>query len=132
MTMRVAPFAAHLYHLLFDLFHSFASGRKQVRVQCRTYQRMVMGIYWRRTSRQGVVSGMLLGLGVTMYYMVVHSTTVQSVFSWSGHDLWFGIQPISAGVFGVPAGFLAIWVVSLLFPDRRLPQAGPIEAQKSL
>jgi cation/acetate symporter len=26
--------------------------------------------------------------------------------------LWFGIQPVSAGVFGVPAGLLAAVVVS--------------------
>ena len=93
---------------------------------------MVMGIYWKRTSRQGAVCGMLLGLGVTLYYMIVHSTTVQTAFSWSGHDLWFDIQPISAGVFGVPAGFLAIWVVSLMFPDTHLPSAAPVDNEKSL
>ncbi|MDO8768621.1 MAG: VC_2705 family sodium/solute symporter [Burkholderiaceae bacterium] len=83
---------------------------------------MVMGIYWRRTSRQGAVCGMLAGLAVTLYYMMVNSTTVQAALNWSGHDLWFDIQPISAGVFGVPAGFFVIWVVSLLFPHSRLPQ----------
>jgi cation/acetate symporter len=29
-------------------------------------------------------------------------------------QLWLGIQPISAGVFGVPAGFAATVIVSLL------------------
>jgi cation/acetate symporter len=31
-----------------------------------------------------------------------------------GHTgvLWWGIQPVSAGVFGVPAGFLATLVIS--------------------
>jgi cation/acetate symporter len=29
-------------------------------------------------------------------------------------ELWWGIQPISAGVFGVPVGFAVIIVVSLL------------------
>lgn len=84
---------------------------------------MVMGIYWRRTSRPGVVCGMLFGLGVTLYYMIVNSTTVQAAFSWSGNDLWFDIQPISAGVFGVPAGFFVIWIVSLMFPYSSLTQA---------
>lgn len=84
---------------------------------------MVMGIYWRRTSRQGVVCGMLFGLGVTLYYMIINSTTVLSAFSWSGNDLWFDIQPISAGVFGVPAGFFVIWIVSLMFPHSSLTQA---------
>jgi cation/acetate symporter len=31
-------------------------------------------------------------------------------------DLWFGIQPISAGVFGVPIGFAVIILVSLVTP----------------
>ena len=26
-----------------------------------------------------------------------------------GQRLWFGIQPISAGVFGVPVGFAVTW-----------------------
>ena len=77
---------------------------------------MVMGIYWRRTSRIGVVAGMLCGLAVTLYYMVVNSTLTRTTFGWSGSDLWFDIQPISAGVFGVPAGILVIWLVSLLYP----------------
>lgn len=84
---------------------------------------LVMGIYWRRTSRQGVVCGMLLGLGVTLYYMMVNSTTVQATFGWHGHELWFDIQPISAGVFGVPVGFLVTWIVSLMLPDSSLPRA---------
>jgi cation/acetate symporter len=31
-------------------------------------------------------------------------------------DLWWGIQPISAGVFGVPVGFAVIILVSLFTP----------------
>jgi cation/acetate symporter len=34
----------------------------------------------------------------------------------SGAAQWFHIAPISAGVFGVPAGLLAVVVVSLLTP----------------
>jgi cation/acetate symporter len=30
--------------------------------------------------------------------------------------MWFGMQPISAGIFGVPIGILTIFVVSLLTP----------------
>jgi cation/acetate symporter len=31
-------------------------------------------------------------------------------------QLWWGIQPVSAGVFGVPLGFAVIVLVSLLTP----------------
>jgi cation/acetate symporter len=29
-------------------------------------------------------------------------------------DLWFGLGPVSAGMFGLPVGLVTIWVVSLL------------------
>ncbi len=89
---------------------------------------MVMGIFWRRTSRMGVVSGMLCGLGVTLYYMTVNSTLTRTAFGWSGNNLWFDIQPISAGVFGVPVGILVIWVVSMVYPHREpFPTAVPVQ-----
>jgi cation/acetate symporter len=31
--------------------------------------------------------------------------------------LWFGIAPVSAGVFGVPAGLVAMFIVTLLTPE---------------
>jgi Na+(H+)/acetate symporter ActP len=36
---------------------------------------------------------------------------------------WWGIPAESAGVFGVPAGFVAILLGSLFWPDRREPAA---------
>ena len=37
-------------------------------------------------------------------------------------DLWFGLNPISAGVFGLPVGLLTIFIVSLLTapPDEKV------------
>jgi cation/acetate symporter len=74
---------------------------------------MVLGIFWRGTTRQGAVAGMLVGLGVTVYYMVSHVGAGRLLPPWLLADgLWFGIQPISAGVFGVPAGALVAILVS--------------------
>jgi len=74
---------------------------------------VVLGIFWSGATRKGVIAGMLCGLGLTIYYMLVN---VPSLRSWWGlapaGGLWFGIQPMSAGVFGVPCGFLAMWLVS--------------------
>jgi cation/acetate symporter len=76
---------------------------------------MVLGIFWARTSRSGAVAGMLTGLSVTVYYMLVNAPSFRA---WSGlppgEGLWFAIQPISAGVFGVPAGFATAVAVSLV------------------
>ena len=81
---------------------------------------MLLGIFWARTTRSGAVAGMLTGLGVTVYYMLANAPVVRAWFGLppSG-GLWFAIQPISAGVFGVPAGFATALVVSLLARDPR-------------
>ena len=81
---------------------------------------MVLGIFWRGTTRRGAVAGMLAGLGITVYYMVSHVPALQPVLPEALHArLWWGIQPISSGVFGVPAGLLVTWLVSCLDPRRR-------------
>ena len=76
---------------------------------------MVLGIFWRGTTRAGVVAGMLTGLGVTLYYMLSNLPGFGEVLGLGPvGGLWWGIQPVSAGVFGVPAGLLATLVISAL------------------
>jgi len=69
---------------------------------------LVLGIFWRRATRQGAVAGMLVGLGLTLYYLVG--------VKFMGMEKWWGIGDVSAGVFGIPSGFLTIVLVSLLTP----------------
>ena len=74
---------------------------------------MVMGIFSSHTNSQGAVAGMLSGLGVTIYYMISQVPSVRAMWGAVGPaHLWFDIQPISAGVFGIPCGFLVTWLVS--------------------
>ena len=62
-----------------------------------------------------LVAGMLGGLGVTVYYMLVNAAAFRSLVGLpAGSELWFAIHPVSAGVFGVPAGFATALAVSLL------------------
>lgn len=76
---------------------------------------MIMGIFWSRTTGPAAVAGMLIGLGTTVLYMMINAPTVRAFFAMpAGQDLWFGIQPLSAGVFGVPVGFVVIGLLSLL------------------
>jgi cation/acetate symporter len=75
---------------------------------------MVLGIFWAGANRVGAVAGMLSGLGVAIYYMLVNAPSVRAFFGMlPGHSLWFGIQPLSAGVFGVPVGAIVIVAMSL-------------------
>jgi cation/acetate symporter len=78
---------------------------------------LVLGIFWKRANRQGAIAGIVAGFTVCVFYMVYTHPI------WGGGEArqWLHIAPISAGVFGVPAGLLAMTIVSLLTapPDAR-------------
>jgi cation/acetate symporter len=77
---------------------------------------LVLGVFWKRANRAGAVAGMLAGLITCVYYIGTRFPFFQGVFGMSPANwpLWFGIQPISSGVFGVPVGFVVLFVVSLV------------------
>jgi cation/acetate symporter len=78
---------------------------------------LVLGIFWKRASSMGAVVGIIAGLGITIYYMVMNHPWMRTIFGVdSPISLWWGIQPISAGIFGVPLGFAVIILVSLITP----------------
>ncbi len=79
---------------------------------------LVLGIFWKRANKQGAVAGMLAGLLITLYYMV--RVQFDSI-AWLGlHGIgmepWLEVQSTSAGIWGIPVGFVVIVVVSLLTP----------------
>ncbi len=81
---------------------------------------MVLGIFWPRIERRGAVAGMLAGLGVAVYYMAVNAPVLRSALGLTGNPLWFDIQPMAAGVFGVPVGAAVAIAISLVMGgDRR-------------
>ena len=78
---------------------------------------LVLGIFWKRANKWGASLGIAAGLGITVYYMIMTQAWLRGVFGiTSPVELWGGIQPISAGLFGVPVGFAVIIIVSLLTP----------------
>jgi cation/acetate symporter len=80
---------------------------------------LTLGIFWKRANKWGATLGMIAGLGVTFYYMATTQPWLRSVFGVSGtiaENTWWGISAISAGLWGVPLGFIVIIVVSLLTP----------------
>jgi cation/acetate symporter len=72
---------------------------------------LVCGVFWRRANKLGAILGMSMGLGVCMYYMYMTYP-----FFGVKAPLWFGINPISAGIFGIPAGFLGVIIGTLISP----------------
>lgn len=76
-----------------------------------------LGIFWKRATGIAAALGMMSGLGVTFYYMLVNQPWLRSTFGITRPvQLWWGIDPISAGIFGVPVGFAVIMLVSLVTP----------------
>lgn len=81
---------------------------------------MTLGIFWTKATRQGAICGMLTGLGMTLYYMAINAPAIRALLGLRGSGLWFEIEPVSAGVFGVSAGLFVTVVVSLLTPTSRV------------
>ena len=74
-----------------------------------------LGIFWKRATGIAAVLGMVAGLGVTSFYMLTTQPWLREAFGvTSPIQLWWGIEPISAGLFGVPVGFAVIVLVSLV------------------
>ena len=71
---------------------------------------LVLGVFWKRANHAGALAGMVSGFGVCIYYML-HTNPI---LGGSAAGQWFHIAPISAGVFGVPAGMAVLVAVSLM------------------
>jgi cation/acetate symporter len=80
---------------------------------------LVLGIFWKRATSMAAILGMLAGVGMTFYYMATTQVWLRGVFgvtSSIADNTWFGISPISAGIFGLPLGFAVMILVSLVTP----------------
>ena len=70
---------------------------------------LVCGVFWKRANQLGAIIGMSVGLGICAYYMYMTYP-----FFGVNAPKWWDINPISAGIFGIPAGFIGIIVGSLI------------------
>jgi cation/acetate symporter len=73
---------------------------------------LVLGVFWKRANHQGAIAGMSTGFLVCVLYML----QAHPAFGGTAANQWFHIAPVSAGVFGVPAGLLAMVIITLLTP----------------
>ncbi|MGL5447377.1 MAG: sodium:solute symporter family protein [Rhabdaerophilum sp.] len=118
---------------------------------------LVLGVWWKRTTKQGAIAGILAGFFVTLFYLIITRywphIGVQYFGMYSNlnpvgwaplispeamkaalanpalldgpvlanHPLqgrvgWFNINNISSAAFGLPVGFIVMYVVSLMTP----------------
>ena len=86
---------------------------------------MVLGIFWPRHDPGGRRGRHVDGFGC---HGVLHGDQPAGWYArfWAcrAMRLWWGIQPISAGVFGVPAGFVAGVLLQLGGPPRPCARPG--------
>jgi cation/acetate symporter len=115
---------------------------------------LVMGIWWKRATTAGAVTGMILGFGICLYYLIgtrYFAVSFHEMWGWLGTASqaqldtfaklkqawlaapeagkaaayaaldrhaqsiasWWGVRNISCALFGLPVGFLSIWIVSM-------------------
>jgi cation/acetate symporter len=70
---------------------------------------LALGIWWRRANAQGAVMGIICGYGLTLTYLIGTQ--------YGGWELWLGVSNTSAAIFGLPVGFAANIITSLLTPE---------------
>ncbi len=83
---------------------------------------IVMGIFSKRMNKEGAISGMVIGLGITIFYILKFK------FGFFGSDAqedwWFGISPEGFGTVGMLLNFLVAFVIS------RVTAAPPQDVQE--
>jgi cation/acetate symporter len=84
---------------------------------------LVLGVFWKRANHAGAIAGMVAGFVVCLYYML-HTNPI---LGGSADGQWFNIAPISAGIFGVPAGIVVLVAVSLLTAAPNRTTAGLVD-----
>jgi len=84
---------------------------------------LVLGVFWKRGNHRGAMAAMVAGFSVCVFYMIRTS----SVLGAGAAGQWFDIAPISAGIFGVPAGIATLIVVSLLSAPPERSTAGLVD-----
>ena len=74
---------------------------------------LFLGLYWSGMRRSGAIAAMSSGLLVTSYYIAANHPSVQAAFALNPQEtIWWGLEPICAGAFGVPLGLVFGAVVS--------------------
>jgi cation/acetate symporter len=74
---------------------------------------LLLGLYWSGMRRSGAVVAMASGFLLTFYYITINHPAIQVALDLSPQQtIWWGLEPICAGAFGVPLGLVSGVVVS--------------------
>lgn len=70
---------------------------------------IILGVFWKRTTKEGAIAGMLVGIIFTAWYIIYFRFVNTDPKGW-----WFGISPEGIGTLGMIFNFIVAWVVSLM------------------
>jgi len=74
---------------------------------------LILAVFSKRINQWGAIAGMITGLVVSGTYIALNYPFVSRITGVFG-ERWFGIDPIASGAFGIPASFLAAYLVSYM------------------
>jgi cation/acetate symporter len=80
---------------------------------------IVMGIFWKKATKESCILGMLSGMGFTAAY-IIYFRFINPAADNAAHWLW-GISPEGIGTIGMLLNFIVIYVVSKM--TKEPPQA---------
>jgi cation/acetate symporter len=72
---------------------------------------LVLAVFSKRINKWGALAGMVIGLVTSGTYIALNYPFVSRVTGVFGNR-WFGVDPIASGAFGIPASFIAAFLVS--------------------
>ena len=76
-----------------------------------------MLLFWKKTTRQGIIAAILVGMTSSLGWILLSGDTFVSVYGIPGHP---GYVPFSQpGIVTIPLGFLTLVVVSLMTSQRK-------------
>ena len=118
LLLGVAVFAAYITSLkpgdiLFLVGSAFSLAASAF------FPALALGVFWKRANKAGAILGMVGGLLTCMVYMYITYP-----FFGVNAPLWWDINPISAGIFGIPVGFAGVVIGSLATdaPDKEIQE----------
>jgi cation/acetate symporter len=75
---------------------------------------LVMLLFWKRTTKQGIVAAILVGMASSLGWILASAQAYKDVYGWPPEQ---ALVPFSQpGIVTIPLGFLVLVVVSLLTP----------------
>ena len=75
---------------------------------------IILGIFWKRATREGAISGMVAGLVFTATYICYFKFGLPGIGQGSSDGFWFGISPEGIGTIGMVINFVVAIGVSLV------------------